>query len=370
MRSSRPLFVAPSPIAFLALAGALTAACSSETGGGGGSTTTTSTTATGGTGGTGGTTVSGGTGGTGGTTGGGGTTSSSSSGGTGGAPLPCDPTCQQVQGVPSDCVAITDNAGKTKFGLRMAQLAFNKPDELTAAKNPVVAGVLAKGATINLPDCNLNGGGTFSWLLEIDTVAGTLKTGGAPIQADPTAGYCFVNSQLSGGPPAVSPLTVAAQLDANGNLTVPTGGDVVMPIFLVDLDNYILLPLSHLVLAGTKVSPDHNCIGRYNAEALDPASQCLPVEYTNGGKIEAFMTLEAADAIPVTSLNRSLCSLLTKTDDGGNPKKCPRDANGKITSQGDWCAATNAPATAACFDALEFAGDFAASAVDITGNCP
>jgi hypothetical protein len=43
---------------------------------------------------------------------------------------------------------------------------------------------------------------------------------------------------------------------------------------------------------------------------------------------------------------------------------CAR-SGGVVAFKGDWCAATNAPATATCFDAVHFVADFAASAAAI-----
>ena len=308
--------------------------------------------------------------GSGSSTGGSGGTGGSTGGSTGGttAGSPCDPACDANKGIASACVAIEDNSAAATYGLRMSQLTINKPDELTAAKNPVVAGIIAKGVTMNLPDCNLNGGGTFSWLLQFDSATGKLKTGGATIQDDPTAGYCFVNGML--GATAVAPLTVDATPDADGKFSVAVGGNVVVPIFLTDENNYVLLPLSNAKIINATLSADHNCIGKYNADKLDPANQCLPPEFTNAASLDAFITLEDADTVPIESLGKSLCALLTKTDDGGTPKKCPRDAGtNKITSKGDWCSTTDAAATADCADAFKLGADFAASAVKITGDC-
>lgn len=301
-------------------------------------------------------------------TGTGGSTGGSTGGTTAGSP--CDPACDANKGIKSDCVAIEDNSAAATWGLRMSQLTINKPDELTAAKNPVVAGIIGKGVTMNLPDCNLNGGGTFSWLLQFDSATGKLKTGGALIQDDPTAGYCFVNGKLAGSDKDIAPLTIDAAPDADGKFSVTVGGNVIVPIFLTDVTNYVLLPLSNAKIINATLSADHNCIGKYNAADLDPANSCLPPEFTNSASLDAYITLEDADTVPVESLKKTLCALLTKEDDGGATiKKCKRDAAGAITSKGDWCSTTDKAADAACSDAFKLGADFAASAVKITGDC-
>lgn len=52
--------------------------------------------------------------------------------------------------------------------------------------------------------------------------------------------------------------------------------------------------------------------------------------------------------------------------DGGSPiERCVRDSMGQILLHGDWCSATDAPATSDCYDAFRISALFAASAVKI-----
>lgn len=303
--------------------------------------------------------------GTGGTGGSGGDTSTGGS--TGGTGPVCEPSCDANAGVKSDCVAIVDNAGASTYGLRMVQLTLEKP---TALASPVVASLIESGVTMNLKDCNLSGEGTFSWLLQFDTATGMLKTGGAEPASDPTAGYCFVNKDLGGIP--VKPLEVAAKPDASGKFNVDMGGDVVVPIFLGDTSSFVLLPLKAAKLLNGTVSSDQNCIGKYNADKLDPADSCEPsgdvTRYTDGATLDAHITLEDADSVIISSLGQSLCVLLT-TDpgDGGTPKKCSRDMNGAIVAKGDWCSTDDMAGS--CQDAYKLGAQFAAAAVKINGDC-
>ncbi len=358
--------------ALLLCGGAAVSGCdgSSDTGSGGtgGTGAAGGTGTTGGTGGTGGATSTGGTGGATSTGGAGGTGGGTGGGGAGGAGL-CDPQCAANQGISSECVAIVDNAGKSQFGLRVAQLALQKPAALTS---PLVGSILEDAVTINLPDCNLTGNGTFSLLLELDTAAGTLKTGGAKPVADPTAGYCFVNEPLGGTP--VTPLVVDAAPDAGGTIDVAMGGDVVLPIFLGGVSDFILLPIRDLRYLQTVLSADQGCIGVYNANQLLPEDSCEPAgdveRFTNAGALDGHITLEDADTIIISALGQSLCVLLTgDPGDGGSPKKCARDpGTGMIIAKGDWCSPTNTPG--GCMDAFQITGNFAASAVQINGDCP
>ena len=322
----------------------------------------------------GGTTSTGGAGGAGGTpTGGSGGTSmggSDCAGGTstgGSITGPCDPLCAAIEGIPSECIAIADNSGKTQLGLRMAQISWEKPAALT---NPVVAGLLESNTTMNLPECNLAGDGTLSWLLELDTAAGTLKTGGARPAADPTAGYCFVNEML--GTTLVAPIVLNGGVC--GKIDVAVGGDVVIPVFFdIAASGYLLLPFSELRITGAVLSSDQSCIGVYNADKLLVQDSCEPGDvprFTDAGAIDAYITLEDADAVIIEPLDQSLCVLLTgDPGDGGSPMKCERDpATAVILAMGDWCSATNS--AGGCADSLKVASTFAASAVEINGDCP
>ncbi|MBK8257521.1 MAG: hypothetical protein IPK82_33235 [Polyangiaceae bacterium] len=308
-----------------------------------------------------------GTGGTAGSGTGGATGGSGTGAGTGECTAACCASCEANKDVASDCIAIVDNSGLSTFGLRMAQLTLEKPAALT---NPVVAGLIESGVTMNLKDCNLTGDGTFSWILQFDKSTGKLKTGGAKPVDDPTTGYCFVNEMLGGQ--QVSPIEVDATPDANGNFTVATGGDVVVPIFLGTTADFVLLPLRDAKLTDGTISADQNCIGSYNAEKLLPEDSCEPsgdvTRFTDAGSLDAYITLEDADAVIINSLKQSLCVLLTgDAGDGGDPKKCSRDANGAIIAKGDWCSTTNS--ADGCQDAFKLGAKFAASAVKVTGDC-
>lgn len=281
----------------------------------------------------------------------------------------CAPSCDANKGVDSECIAIVDNKGKPTYGLRMAQLSINKPTALT---NIAIAALLDDGVTMNLEDCNLGGTGTFSWILQFDTANGKLTTGGAKPVDDPTAGYCFVDEMLGMPAKQVSPITVDVTPDASGKFSVEVGGDVIVPIFITG-GQPVLLPLRNAKIINGTVSADQNCIGKYNAEDLLAKNNCDPAgdvtRFTDAASVDAFITLEDADTVPIESLGgQTLCVLLTGENDGAKPPKCKRDA-GKITSKGDWCSTTDKAADAGCSDAFKLGADFAASAVAISGNC-
>jgi hypothetical protein len=306
------------------------------------------------------------------------TTTGTTTSGSGGAPPgPCAPT-PACTTVPSSCIALVDNAGQTTFGLRMNQITITTPPALSTG---IVASTFGSAALPDLPACNLPGQGTLDWLLQFDTVNGTLTTGGAKPVADETQGYCFDNDMIPQGMQTFSlqPVVLSAPIQG-GTFNATQGLDLVVPIFLDQAATMVvLLPLRQVRLFMGTLSADENCIGSYNAAALDPANGCLPdmstPAFLNGASLDGFITLTDADSVVVTALEETLCVILSGNanlyGDGESPiEHCAKDANGKIVLHGDWCSATNAAATATCYDAFQLAGTFAAGAVKINTACP
>lgn len=282
---------------------------------------------------------------------------------------PTSPTCGASSSV---CLATAHAHGAPNFGLRMAHIELSAPSSFT---NGVVKSVFQNSAAPSSPLCNLSGSATFNWLLRFDTTTGTLVTGAAKPVPDPSAGYTFVTGQvpLGGLTFDVAPVTLSGPLSAACSVE-SSAGDVLLPFYGDQAGNtYTILPLRRLRFFDTHVTPDHDCIGAFNAAGLDPANNCLPDAahpgFIDGGSFDAFMVLEDADEMLVGPLGETLCVLLAGDaqtwGDGGNPHKCKRDAANHILFQGDWCSATNQPASGGCADAVRFAGSFAASGVAI-----
>lgn len=300
---------------------------------------------------------------------------SEASGTTSGGDPNCELTNPVCTSVPSECVALKDNSSQTKFGLRMAQLTVTKPDVLSSG---LVAKLVAEGVSMNLPQCNLNGTGTFSWLIQFDTMTGKALTGGASPQTDPTKGYCFLDIMVDAF--HIQPIEVDSNL-ADGKFSADVG-DLIVPIFIGSDPSAkpITLPLHKARLYDGTLSADNNCIGQHNAAGLDPNNLCLPDEdhpaFINGAKLDGFITIEEADQVIVTDAgNQSLCVILSGDPGmygtGASPNVCKRDAGtNEILLKGDWCAATNAAADATCMDAFALGAEFAANAVEISGICP
>jgi hypothetical protein len=284
---------------------------------------------------------------------------------------PCEPKGAACKVVDSDCIALEDNAGNGTINLRMGQLTITEPKLLASG---LVANLVGNGVLMNLEDCNLAGGGTFSWLLQFDTATGKVKTGGAKPVVDPTAGYCFVNETLDSFP--IAPITVDSKL-MDGKFS---GGvdKILVPIYLdAQASTYVIMPLNKVVLDG-EITDNDNCIGKYNADTLRASANCAaePPEtlaFTNAGTLNGYITLEDADKVIVEQLKQSLCVLLSgnasEFGDGKSPNLCKRDAMDKIVFKGGWCSTTNGAADAMCADAEKLGAKYAASAVKITGDC-
>jgi hypothetical protein len=270
----------------------------------------------------------------------------------------------------SDCVALTDNRSAAVFGLRLSNLRLTAPPALSTG---VISTVIASSIGLDYAACPRSSSGasvfedalgTFSWLLEIDTSKKTLKTGGALPVADPLAGYCFGDPAR----PAARAVTAPVSLGADGAFATSAGVDVVVPVYLdASGSSSLALPIRGLRFEGT-LSPDHNCIGSYNAKGLRPADGCAPDReagldpFLDGGRLEGFITVADADATPISALQgESLCALIAGKDDGKTPRHCPAG------QKGDWCSTTNT--AGGCADAFRLAGTFAASGIAIHGDC-
>lgn len=281
---------------------------------------------------------------------------------------PSDPACPAVN---ADCLALVDHAAAPQFTLRMSQLSVLEPPSLTG---DLLYGVIGDGVNINLPTCNVSGRGTFCWLLQFDADRGTLKTGGARPREDPTDGYCFELAPAE----EIAPIEIEAPLQADGSFEAGPMAFLNIPIYLDMAAQYMTrLPLHEVTITDAAVSADHNCIGSFNDDGLDPANNCRPdlqagIEYfLNGATLQGYISLAEADGVVVDLINQSLCVLLsgdaTTYGDGQTPMHCLRDGSGAIVLEGDWCSETNE--AGGCRDAMHLSAGIAASAVPLADDC-
>lgn len=305
------------------------------------------------------------------------TSSSSSSSGAMSCPAstplsgPCAPV-PACSGAGSECLAEVDQSNAATYAFRMAQITYAKPD---AFSDGLIKSVLSAAELPNDPACHLPGNGTVSWLLRFDPAAGTLTTGGSKPVPSPSGPYSFVAETVQSGALSLSlaPVVLSSPLQP-GCLFSSSAGDLVFPMY-VDLSasQLIPLPLRQVAFKGG-LSAGYGCIGRYNAEGLDPVAGCLPDSthspFVDGAGFSGYINLEEADQVTVDVLSMSLCLVLagesSANGSGESPiNRCKRTSSGAIVFQGDWCAKTNQPASAGCADALQVSATFAAQAVKI-----
>jgi hypothetical protein len=297
------------------------------------------------------------------------TSTSTTSTGSGASCAPTDPACPALS-VKSDCLGLVDNSGKNHFAMRLSQLSVTSPAALTT---PTVKKVVADGVNINLPACNVPGKGTFSLMVDFDLDKGMLRAGGAKPQLDPTEGYCFVDDTANG----VKPVDVKTTFDTNLRFSTEEIPKIVLPVYVdIDAKSAVFLPVTAAKLSDGQISADHNCVGKFNADGLEPINSCLPEPeagidfFVNAAKLTGYITIEEADSVMVDLLGQTLCVLLsgdaTKYSDGGTPKKCKR-TGGKIDLQGDWCSTTNS--AGGCKDAFLVSAELAASSAKFREDC-
>jgi hypothetical protein len=284
-------------------------------------------------------------------------------------PPPCAPQHAYCNEVDSPCVALEDNSLRDRFLLRLSQAHIIKPEVLVT-----LAPIVEPSIIINAPQCNLDGDGTFNWLFEFDIGNGSFRIGASRPAAEPKDGYCLLMESLAQDwnfpDLEVIPAQVGLQLEGDQFVTTEPA-NIVVPLYnSVEATGSIGVPFRQLIVEGT-LSQDHNCIGAYNAEGLDPANDCLPEDdrplFVSGGRLEGFISLEDADN--AVYFEQTLCVIFTGESSGMFPIRCPRDVNGVILAEGDWCSTTNAPATSTCHDALRFEAEIAASAVPAGAGC-
>lgn len=286
-------------------------------------------------------------------------------------PLNCN-TAPCTSGSP--CLAMNqDNSGKSVADLRIRRLDVSAPPALN--KSFVQKTVLNQGTDLH-GFCGENGDGTFSWLIQLDTANNKVTTGGAPPTMDPFgAGYCFVNKMIDGLP--VGPVTVPMTKGTDGTWSSGTIAKLYVPIYPPGLAP-IVLPITGATVKQVTLSPDNNCIGTYNPNAITSVTGNVCTDditacdrWITAGSLGGYITLEEADKVLVPQLSESLCVLLTGDPNPiistmNNMEKLCERTNGQISLKGDYCSTTNAPG--GCGDSYWLAAAFAASAARISAT--
>ncbi len=265
----------------------------------------------------------------------------------------------------SQCLNTVDNAGKTKVALRVRRLQVAAPESLTI---PLVQRtILNKAMDLASTACSERGDGSFNWIMEIDTAANRLVTGGAaPADASGAGGYCFVRTKLNGFD--VAPIDVAITKNADGTYTTATVDVLNVPIFVQGKrDNVIILPLRNVTVKDVALSANGNCIGAFRAGGLSKDLDCREnisdcPKWQTAGALGGFISLADADKIEIVDIGKSLCTVLTNKT-GPDGKTCPKTAAGDLDVKGDYCSTTKS--AGGCQDSYWLAATLAASAAEI-----
>ena len=260
-------------------------------------------------------------------------------------------------GSKSTCLPLADNKGKDVLDLRIRRLKIASPAAL--ATDFIQNNVVTLNIDLAEKSCGEPGKGLFTWLLQVDRKNNTLVTGGAPPSDDAVStGFCFARFDI--GSNHVEPITTKIEFTGNTFKSVDRQ-KVKIPIFTdATLNGVILLPITDVQVSDVTLSDDGNCVGTVNPDALDPTCADGPdcSKWKTAGALGGFITLEEADAVQIALLSKSLCAFFS-----GDAMKCARDAQGKITYQGDFCSTTKA--AGGCADSMWLAATFSASAIKI-----
>lgn len=256
-----------------------------------------------------------------------------------------DTTCPRITG--TRCYALEDYSDSPTKYLRLSQLHVTAPNLLSTGAIPTT--VVTPAVTLDLPQCYMNSpgkGGLFNWLIEIDTDAKRLKTGGAAF-AQPTDGYCFLDEKI--GESQVKPVEVDIDYDpTTGKFATKDKLDLlVVPIYTSPDSTPILLPISNATITGGELSENGNCIGRFKGEPgeledgtcatlTSDSSSDDAYQWKDGAQLEGTITLEEADKVDVVDLGVSLCKLITNHagEKVNGIARCLRDADGVIDYSG------------------------------------
>ena len=288
-------------------------------------------------------------------------------------PDPCGPdkvgtpkchSTTEVATCPTDnaCMASTTQSGDV-LNYRMGRIKLWAPEALLALS------ALAVDPNVN-PKCMNNGNESFNWLLQIDKKANTLKTGGAPINADHKT-FTFSERKVSGaeldavckgfvGPDLTDLKPVTVGITFTGNKFSSAQIDKLnIPIFEGTVP--IILPIQQGFIKNVTISADNNCIGAWDKDYWCDGDS---LGWTTGGTIIGKITVEDADKVPVKTAGcQSLCAILANDASKTSGKLCKRGADGKIPNIGDAKVAVDN-------DAFQLSATFSAFGVTIGGSAP
>lgn len=282
----------------------------------------------------------------------------------GGAPV-CSST-DKVKSCPDNaCMYRTEQTGPTK-NFRMGRIRLWAPTSLMNLAS------IAVDPNVNARCANA-GSESFTWLMQVDTAAKTLRTGGSRGSTDDTT-FSFLEESVDASkvegicpgfvgpkdPVDLRPVNTTYTEDASGAFTTPKMALINVPIF--DSSGVpIILPLREAMLKNVKM--DGSCIGKYEKKYWCDGDS---LGWTTGGAIIAKITAEEADRVPVKSAGcQSLCAILVNDSTKTDGKVCKRGPDGKVPEIGTTCLGGTG-----CKNAFQLSATFGAYGVTISTAAP
>lgn len=281
---------------------------------------------------------------------------------------PCGATTQANYTCPASatntCMAQVEQTGPTK-NFRMGRIRLWSPNSL------VSLAPIAVDPNVN-PKCANNGAEAFTWLMQVDTAAKTVKTGGARASTDGktfgfldesvnTASLESICPGFKGPSEPVNLRPVNAKYTENNGVISSDKIDLInVPIF--DTSGLpIILPLREAQVKNVTING--SCIGKWEKEfACNQTTQ----GWTTGGAIVALITADDANKVPVKTAGcQSLCAILVNNAMFTDGKTCKVGSDGKVPEIGTHCVGGTG-----CKNAFLLSATFGAYGVDITTVAP
>ena len=144
----------------------------------------------------------------------------------------------------------------------------------------------------------------FIWLVELDLTAGTLTTGSGTADAvPPTNDTEFCNLHFN---PDYAPATANIAVDGD---TFDSDGLIETLTIPIYSDGAVLLelPMQQVEITGVTMNADHTLVGTPNAA---PGSDAYAADWNTAGTLNGWIGFEAAEAVDIEDLGRTLCTLL------------------------------------------------------------
>lgn len=274
----------------------------------------------------------------------------------------CSTTTKVAECPNNECMYQVAQTGPIK-NFRMGRIRLWSPDALLSLTS------IAVDPNVNAK-CANGGSESFTWLMQVDTAAKTIKTGGARV-GTASKDFAFLAEKVNAAsvdaicpgfkgptdPVDLAPVNSTITFEGE-KFTTPQIPQINVPIF--DSSGVpIILPLREAFIKNATING--SCIGKYQKDFWCDGDS---LGWTTGGAIIAKITAEDADRVPVKSAScQSLCAILVNDSTKTDGKVCKKGPDGKIPEIGTHCVGGTA-----CKNAFLLSATFGAYGVNISGT--